>query len=51
MRKLKGEFDVKSICCSNSIGTMALGGTDGLIELWNMTSMQLDTDKYKFQKD
>ena len=37
------EFQIQSACISSKSEYLALGGTDGLIEVWNFQSMELDT--------
>ena len=46
----ENQFRVKSACLSNVESTrlLALGGTDGLIELWNYQKMELDTTNLEY---
>lgn len=53
-----GEFKVESACLSNptsategKIEFLALGGSDGLIEIWDYEKMTMQIEKLKFQKD
>ena len=47
-----GEFQVRSVCLSHptsgKVEFLALGGHDGLIEVWNFEKMALETSKLKF---
>ena len=53
-----GEFQVHSACLSHPttqnggiVEFIALGGHDGLIEVWDFANMALETKKLKFQQD
>lgn len=52
-----GDFQVQSACLSHPTSSsgaaefLALGGSDGLIEIWNFKQMKPETEKLKFQKD
>ena len=52
-----GEFKVMSACLSHSttsgelqgrVEMLALGGSDGLIEVWDYEKMSMETEKLKF---
>lgn len=44
-----GEFKVQSIAISNSCQYLTLGGQDGLIEVWDYTTMALDLATLPYQ--
>ena len=43
------EFQIQTASLSLSAEYLALGGTDGLIEIWDFKKMKLDTDRLPYQ--
>ena len=42
------EFQIQTATLSSNGEYLALGGSDGLIEVWNFKTMKLDTERLQY---